>query len=117
MHRARHKPVLISFSGLDGAGKTTQIENLRALLAGLGWRSTTRTFWDDAVVLARYREAFVHRAYGSEHGVGAPDRPVARRDKNVRRWYLTLMRHLLYLLDVVNLRRVVARSLKTGSDV
>jgi len=25
----RHGPMLISFSGLDGSGKTTQIENLR----------------------------------------------------------------------------------------
>jgi thymidylate kinase len=116
MDRARHKPVLISFSGLDGAGKTTQIENLHTVLASVGLRSSVRAFWDDAVVLARYREGFVHRVYRSERGVGAPGRPVARRDKNVRRWYLTALRHLLYLLDAINLRRVVARARKSGAD-
>jgi thymidylate kinase len=111
------KPLLISFSGLDGAGKTTQIENLRALLHGMGLRTALLTFWDDVVVLSRYREGFVHRVYGSERGVGAPGRPVARRDKNVRRWYLTLMRHALYLLDALHLRRVVARAQKSETDV
>ena len=40
-------------------------------------------------MLSRYREGFVHKVYGSEKGIGAPDRPVNRRDKNVRKWYLS----------------------------
>src|SRR5947209_9360805 len=115
-HDARKRPLLISFSGLDGAGKTTQIENLRAVLHSMGLRTAMRTFWDDVVVLSRYREGFVHRVYGSERGVGTPERPVARRDKNVRCWYLTLMRHVLYLLDTIHLRYVVARATRPAAD-
>ncbi len=101
--------ILISFSGVDGAGKSTQIESLRAALAGLGYRTRQLAFWDDVVVGTRLREGFVHRVYGSEPGVGAPGRPIARRDKNVRAWYMTLARHALYLLDALHLVWVVAR--------
>ena len=104
------RPMLITFSGLDGSGKTTQIANLRSVLSSLGQRSTLLTFWDNVVVGARYREGFVHKVYKSERGVGKPGRPVARRDKNVRRWYLTVLRHGLYLLDALHLRFVVARA-------
>ena len=54
-------------------------------------------------MLSRYREGFVHKVYGSEKGIGAPDRPVNRRDKNVRKWYLSIVRHGLYLLDALHL--------------
>ena len=39
--------LLISFSGLDGAGKSTQIENLRVSLEAMGLHTTLRTFWID----------------------------------------------------------------------
>lgn len=110
-------PLLITFSGLDGSGKTTQIANLRAVVSLSGKQTQLLAFWDDVVVLTRYREGFVHKAYNSERGVGAPGKPVNRRDKNVRRWYLTLTRHVLYLLDAINLRRVLARVRRTGPDV
>ncbi len=101
--------ILISFSGMDGAGKSTQIASLRAWLEARGHRVHLLAFWDDVVVLSRLREGFVHRVFKSERGIGAPGKPVRRRDKNVRAWYLTLFRAVLYLLDAVNLRRVVAR--------
>lgn len=111
------RPLLISFSGVDGAGKSTQIENLRERLDAAGLKIKLLTFWDDVVVLTRYREGFVHKVYGSEKGIGAPDKPVNRRDKNVRAWYLTIARHALYLLDAINLRKVVNQALKSGNDV
>jgi thymidylate kinase len=110
-------PLLISFSGVDGSGKTTQIEVLRAALNSAGLRSRLLAFWDDVVVGGKYREVFVHRVYKSERGIGAPGKPVNRRDKNVRAWYLTGTRHFLYLLDAINLRRVIAREKKCGADV
>jgi thymidylate kinase len=110
-------PLLISFSGLDGAGKSTQIDNLRRLLDSLGRRSRLLAFWDDVVVLSRYREGFVHKVFKSERGIGAPGKPVNRRDKNVRGWHVSLARHGLYLLDALHLRRVVARARRSGSDV
>src|ERR1043165_4258987 len=106
---------LISFSGLDGAGKTTQIENLRAYLEARGLRTRLLAFWDDVVVLSRYREGFVHKVFKSERGIGAPGKPVNRRDKNVRGWHVNLARHALYLLDAINLRLVLARA--RGADV
>jgi thymidylate kinase len=111
------RPLLISFSGLDGAGKSTQIANLRATLAQLGLRDSLLAFWDDVVVLVRYREGFVHKVYKSERGIGEPGKPVNRRDKNVRHWYLSLLRHGLYFLDAVNLRRVVSCARRAGADV
>jgi hypothetical protein len=74
-------------------------------------------FWDDVVVLSRYREGFVHKVYKSEKGIGAPGRPVRRRDKNVRKWYLGVIRHGLYLLDAVNLVRVVGAARRSGADI
>ena len=112
----QRRPLLISFSGLDGSGKSTQIENLRARLAAAGYRTRLLSFWDDVVVLSRYREGFVHKVYKSEIGVGEPGKPVQRRDKNVRRWYLTVARHALYFLDAVNLLVVVGRARRSGAD-
>lgn len=104
------KILLLSFSGLDGSGKSTQIQNLIAYIEDRGAPVKTLAFWDDVVVGTRYREGFVHKVYGSERGIGAPDRPVNRRDKNVRKWYLNLARHFLYLADAIHLRVVVRRA-------
>jgi len=54
--------------------------------------------------------------YGSEKGIGAPDQPVNRRDKNVRTWYLSLARHLLYFADALSLRHIVAAARRSGAD-
>jgi len=111
------KTLLISFSGLDGSGKSTQISNLVRALHDSGYRTKQLAFWDNVVVGTRYREGFVHKAYKSQRGIGAPGRPVERRDKNVRRWYLTLARHLLYFVDAVNLRFVVGSARRSGASV
>lgn len=111
------RPLLISFSGLDGSGKSTQIENLRERLSAADLKVKLLAFWDDVVVMTRYREGFVHKVYKSEKGIGAPDKPVNRRDKNVRAWYLTMARYALYVLDASHLRKVVKSALKSGADV
>lgn len=111
------KPLLISFSGVDGSGKSTQIENLRQALHAAGLSTRLLAFWDNVVVGVKYREGFVHTVYKSERGIGAPGKPVNRRDKNMRGWHLTAARHFLYLLDACNLRRVLAREKKSGADV
>jgi thymidylate kinase len=112
-----HEPLVVSFSGLDGSGKTTQIEAVREAAAQLGLSSQLITFWDDVVVGARFREGFVHKVLGSEQGVGSPGHPVERRDKNVRVGYLTVVRHLLYLADAVHLRLVLSRARRSRPQV
>jgi len=122
MKRPHHIPVdrdrlLISFSGVDGSGKSTQIANLLEIAQQRGLTTKLLAFWDDVVVLSRYREGFVHKLYGSEPGIGTPDKPVHRRDKNVRRWYLILARHCLYLLDALHLVQVVTAARRSGAQV
>jgi len=108
---------LITFSGLDGSGKSTQIEHLMHCLAARGTSTRLVSFWDEVVVLSRYRESFVHRVYKSQRGIGAPGKPVERRDKNVRRWYLNLVRHGLYFADALHLAWIVARNRRSADVV
>jgi thymidylate kinase len=111
------RPLIISFSGLDGSGKSTQINNVRDQLTRMGYRVKVLAFWDDVVVATKYREGFVHKVYKSEKGIGAPDKPVNRRDKNVRKWYLNLARHGLYLADALHLRQVISRQANTNAHI
>jgi thymidylate kinase len=69
------------------------------------------------VTLSRYREGFVQKVFRSESGVGAPGKPVHRRDKNVRGWHMNLIRHGLYALDAAHLPLVLARTRQSGADV
>lgn len=111
------RPIVISFSGMDGAGKSTQISNLQALAAQHGLKTTVLTFWDNVVVLSSYREGFVKKVFNSESGIGEPGKPVNRRDKNVRGWHVNALRHGLYGLDALHLPRVIGRARREGADV
>ena len=108
---------LISFSGMDGAGKSTQIELLREKLNQAGLRVSMLAFWDDVAMLTGVREFSGHTLFKGEKGVGSPTKPVNRRDKNVRSWYMTAVRFALYLLDAVSLSVVVAKQRRAGADV
>lgn len=102
-------PVLVSFSGIDGAGKTTQIENLVTRLEAAGLRVRVIRFWDEIAAFRRLRETVGHTVFRGEKGVGAPGRPVQRRDKNVRSWYMLPVRIALCLMDTMRLMFAVAR--------
>jgi thymidylate kinase len=108
---------LVSFSGIDGAGKSTQIETLRARLNEAGARALLITFWDDVAKLTRLREVSGHTLFQGDSGVGTPARPVNRRDKNVQSWYMTAVRFGLYFVDAVSLRIIVAKALRADADV
>lgn len=110
-------PILISFSGMDGAGKSTQIDHLKGVAEQHGLKVEILTFWDNVVVLSRYREGFVQKVLKSESGVGAPGKPVKRRDKNVRAWHLNFMRHALYGLDAMHLPVVIGEARARGANV
>jgi thymidylate kinase len=104
------RPRLVSFSGIDGSGKTTQIEAVLSHLREAGLRVRLLRFWDDIAVFGRLREAASHTLFKSEKGVGTPEKPVRRRDKNVRSLPMTVARIYLYWLDAVFLAYVVVVS-------
>jgi thymidylate kinase len=113
----KSSPVLISFSGMDGSGKSTQIEALCARLKQCGLSVKRLAFWDDVVGLSRLRAGFSHRFLKSDGRVGAPGKPANRNDKNNRAWYLILARSGLYVLDALRLRQVVNRTRHGDADV
>jgi len=111
------RPCVVSFSGIDGAGKTTQIDALLVWLRDAGLEVRLLRFWDDIAVAGSLREGMSHNLFKSEKGVGSPLKPVQRRDKNVRSWYMTVARLFLYLLDAVRLTFVVATGTRKEADV
>jgi thymidylate kinase len=66
--------------------------------------------------LTGLREASGHTLFKGEKGVGSPDAPVNRRDKNVRSWPMTVVRFFLYFVDAVSLRLVVKKALKSDAE-
>ncbi|HTV81141.1 MAG TPA: hypothetical protein VME18_00715 [Acidobacteriaceae bacterium] len=111
------RSLLISFSGIDGAGKSTQIDNVCRTLQQEGVQYRLLTFWDDAARLKSLREGAGHRIFGGDKGVGRPDKPIERRDKNVRSPLMTLIRLGLYVLDALSLRALARRARCSGVDV
>lgn len=108
---------LVSFSGIDGAGKSTQIANLCAHLRAMRRSVQIITFWDDVATLKGVREGAGHKIFRGDKGVGSPDAPISRRDKNVRSPLMTLVRLGMYVLDAVSLRIKAGRALRSGADV
>jgi thymidylate kinase len=118
MHDRTQNPrrVFVSFSGMDGAGKSTQIQNLRTRLTDAGLKVSLVTFWDDVARLRGVRETSGHKLFKGDKGVGSPEKPINRRDKNVRSGPMTAVRYFLYLVDAISLRLVVKKSLKSNAD-
>ncbi len=107
----------VSFSGIDGAGKSTQIDSLRKSLQDEGRQVSVITFWDNIARLVGFRETAGHRIFKGEKGIGTPAAPVNRRDKNVQSWFMTLVRLCLYLMDAISTRHVVKKILHSGVDL
>jgi len=107
---------LVTFSGIDGAGKSTQIQALQDQLLALGYYGIVHSFWDDVVVLRRLREFISYKVFKGDKGVGSPEMPIARRDKNVATWYTTLARMFFYLLDAFSLRITLATISEARAD-
>ena len=111
------RTTFLSFSGIDGAGKSTQIQALRGSLTELGLRVRIIPFWDQIASLTRLRENAGHNIFKGDKGIGTPSAPVERRDKNVRTWPMTCFRLFLYLLDVFSTRRATRRLLSSDFDI
>jgi thymidylate kinase len=108
----RHAAQIVTFSGIDGAGKTTQIDSIFTQLVHQGYRVARVSFWDDVAFMSKLR-ASVSLAVLPKQRL-PPAHAAVRSDKNIRTWYLTLARAFLYLLDTLCLRRVVSR-LRAGN--
>jgi thymidylate kinase len=108
---------IVSFSGIDGAGKSTQIAALEGWLRAAGVRTRVVTFWDEVVVLSRFRESASHKAFGGDKGIGTPEQPIHRRDKNVSSWTVVAARFFLYTLDAISLRLQLRRINKSNTEV
>ena len=102
---------------MDGAGKTTQIHALQAWLSKAGQRTQLLTFWDNVVVLPGFREFMSHKAFKGDQGIGSPEKPLNRRDKNVTSRPVTAMRFCLYFADAINVRRKVHSIRKSDTEV
>jgi thymidylate kinase len=96
--------ITVSFSGIDGAGKSTQIDGVRDYLSKHRYSYRLYSFWDDVVALRTWRERMSHKVFRGDRGVGSPSNPIRRRDKNVTAWYVVLLRFCFYTLDAIKLR-------------
>jgi thymidylate kinase len=112
------RPFLVTFSGIDGAGKTTQIEELSSSLQRVGLSVVRLSFWDNVAVWSNLRAGVGGRTEGSQDTTPANGKIfVPRNNKHVRRWYLTAARSGLYVLDVAKLRRLLDSDPARNADV
>jgi len=130
--RTASRPFLITFSGIDGAGKTTQIGCLQSRLQEQGLRVLRLSFWDDVAVWSKMRAGVGNWSLGSNRRISETIAPenvpadvqaktepalIPQNNKHVRKWYLTTARSAFYLLDVARLHRVLAGKKIKDSDV
>lgn len=111
------RPFLVSFSGIDGAGKTTQIELLADSLQRNAFRVLRLSFWDDVAVWPKLRSSVGQHAANFYHGNQRTRMPEARNYKHIRKWYLTIARACLAALDALRLRRMMASRRLHAADV
>jgi thymidylate kinase len=111
------RPFVISFSGIDGAGKTTQIERATSHLEAQGLRVLRLSFWEHVAVWSNLRAGIGYRARDREEARRADLVFSPRNNKHIRKWYLTAARSGFYLLDIARLQQLFARQNMKEYDV
>jgi thymidylate kinase len=117
MFRKSNRTNFVSFSGIDGAGKGTQIKALCTWLKEDGRRVLVIRFWDDVARLIKLRESAGHSFFKGDKGIGTPASPINRRDKNVNSSLMTGVRLILYFMDALSLRLSVRKALRSDADL
>lgn len=115
--RENKRPKFVSFSGIDGAGKSTQIRRFCAGIEKAGLRYSVVSFWDDVARFKTLREGASHVIFKGDKGVGTPQAPIVRRDKNVRSWWMTVLRLCIYLVDAFSTRALLKRAQRSDADI
>ena len=110
-------PFLITFSGVDGAGKSTQIAHLSSCLQTWQLRVLQLSFWDDAAIWPGLRSRLGQSAVSIYCPAQDKEPFCPKNHKHVRRWYLTAVRAALYILDVLRLRYLLKRQRVRSCDV
>lgn len=101
-------PLLISFSGIDGAGKTTQIDYLASYFDRQGLRVLRLCFWDHVAIWSKMRSGIGERTVSLQQSDDVAQASFSpKNNKHVRKWYLTAARAGLYVLDAARLRSLV----------
>jgi len=100
-----------------GAGKSTQIDALCARLRESGLTVRVVRFWDDIAQLKNIRETTGHKVFKGDKGIGSPEKPIERRDKNVKSFPMTCVRLFIYFVDALSTRRVFKRLQNSGEDL
>jgi thymidylate kinase len=116
MVELKRRSTFVSFSGVDGAGKSSQIQALSSYFRRQGLRVEVIAFWDRVACFTKMRQEAGRRIFKGESGVGSPEAPVNRRDKNVRSWPISCARLCFYLFDAIATRRTVRNALRSGAD-
>jgi len=109
--------MLVSFSGIDGSGKSTQIAELCTELVKGGRSIELRTFWNDIASFKGLREFAGYKLFGGDVGVGTPQAPIRRRDKDVQTGFMTFVRLAVYLVDAISMRLATRKALNSEADV
>ena len=111
---SRHATQIVTFSGIDGAGKTTQIDRISTHLVDQGYSVSRVSFWDDVAFMSKVRASVSLAVLRNQP---PPLRyATLRNDKNVRTWYLTFVRAIFYFFDTLCLRPVLSQLRAGNSD-
>ena len=86
--------MLITFSGVDGAGKTTQIDLFTEFLKKQNYDFKQITMYDDISI-----SAFIRQRFNAKNK--RPSKEMYRNDKNRKDFKIVCLRKIAYIFDLI----------------